>query len=511
MMELFRGLDGVHGTHGTPHLEGIKWAIKKTARTLREPVTEELWDQHLQGTRPLGVVPIREDHHCYWGSIDVDQYDIDLLSLVERVEQSKLPLVCCRSKSGGLHLFMFLREPQPAADLQSLLRDIAASLGLAGSEIFPKQTQLLTDRGDAGNWMVMPYFGDTFDGKLKEQVGLKKTGAEMSIAEFLRVAEKGRVAPDQFTKLGQRRVPVNGGGREPLPFDDGPRCLQHMAREGVPEGNRNNVLFMIGIYCIRKYPDDWQAELEKFNHMVMKPPLNAEEVQACFRSLERKEYNYTCKTEPMASHCDVAICRGRRFGVGEAGSYPMIGGLSKLDIPEAPIWFVDIEEQRVEVTTEQLQSYFLFQRACMDKCNRMYMVIKQADWVAIVQEAMANLLVIDPPPDAGRPEAFREQLEDFLTDRTRGERKEDLLMGRPWEDEETQRHYFRIADLEKFLTRQGARDVKRNELIRRLDALGGGHEFKNIKGKGVNVWWVPSGVVSGTPEMDVPPHRTQVI
>jgi hypothetical protein len=372
MMELFRGLDGVHGTHGEPNQEGIKWAIKKTARTLREPVTEELWDDHLSGRKPLGVVPIREDHTCGWGSIDVDQYDIDLLELVDRVDKSELPLVCCRSKSGGLHLFMFLLEPQQAADLQSLLRDIAASLGLSGSEIFPKQTQLLTDRGDAGNWMVMPYFGDTFQGKLQEQVGLKKTGAEMTLPEFLRIAEKGRVTSDQFTKLGQRRVPVNGGGREPLPFDDGPRCLQHLARDGVPEGMRNNVLFQVGLYCKRKWPEEWRVHLEHFNNMMMKPPLNSEEVQSCVRSLERKEYDYTCKTEPLQSHCDAAVCRGRRFGVGEAGSYPVISGLSKLDIPETPIWFVDIEEHRVELETAQLQTYVLFQRACMDKCNRMY-------------------------------------------------------------------------------------------------------------------------------------------
>jgi hypothetical protein len=38
---LFRGLDGVRGTHGEPELDenGVKWTIKKTARTLREQIT----------------------------------------------------------------------------------------------------------------------------------------------------------------------------------------------------------------------------------------------------------------------------------------------------------------------------------------------------------------------------------------------------------------------------------------------------------------------------------------
>lgn len=153
-MALFRGLDGVHGTHGEPNQEGLKWAIKKTARTLREPVTVELWEQHLSGDRPLGVVPICAGDVCWWGSIDVDQYDTDLVELVARVERAGLPLVPCRSKSGGLHLFMFLAEPQPADALQVLLRDLAARLGVGGSEVFPKQATIRTDRGTpaTGSW-----------------------------------------------------------------------------------------------------------------------------------------------------------------------------------------------------------------------------------------------------------------------------------------------------------------------------------------------------------------------
>ena len=88
MMALFTGLEGVHGTHGVPDREGAKWGIKRTARTLREPVTEDLWRQHLAGERPLGVVPIAADDTCLWGSIDVDNYDINFIEMVRRVERA---------------------------------------------------------------------------------------------------------------------------------------------------------------------------------------------------------------------------------------------------------------------------------------------------------------------------------------------------------------------------------------------------------------------------------------
>jgi hypothetical protein len=203
MMSLFAGLEDVHGTHGLPELDenGVKWGIKKTARTVREPVTLEMWAKHLEGKRPLGIVPIRRDSTSVWGSIDVDEYDIDALEVVKKVEAAKLPLVPCRSKSGGLHLFLFASEPVEAELMQGVLRHIAATLGFAGSEIFPKQTKILVDKGDHGSWMVVPYFGGDFGGKIRFQYGLKKTGAEMTLEEFLSFADKRKQSASDIAML----------------------------------------------------------------------------------------------------------------------------------------------------------------------------------------------------------------------------------------------------------------------------------------------------------------------
>ena len=93
--ERFRGLSSAYGTHGEPTREPgkLKWEIKSTARTIRSPVTAELWQKHLDGTAPLGVVAIREDSTCSWGSIDVDQYDRDFSTLLTKVRETNLPLV----------------------------------------------------------------------------------------------------------------------------------------------------------------------------------------------------------------------------------------------------------------------------------------------------------------------------------------------------------------------------------------------------------------------------------
>ena len=525
MMDIFAGNEGQHGTHGVPDLDpnGYKWSIKRTARTIKKPVTLTMWQDHLSGKRPLGIVPIREDSTCLWGSIDIDQYDIDLIDVVRRVEDASLPLVPCRSKSGGLHLWIFFCEPINAATVQNVLRDMSASLGFAGSEVFPKQTKILVEHGDMGNWIVMPYFGGDYDGKLKMQHGLKKNGAEMTIGEFLTVAEKRRITTQQLQAMIQTntssnvvQLPVKGkngnGNGHGKPYSDGPPCLQHLAANGFPDGGRNNALFHIGVYLKKAHPADWKKHLEMDNQSYMKPPLPSDEVDGVIKSLENKDYEYKCKDQPMQSHCNSITCRRRKHGVGIGGSYPEILGLDKLET-EPPMWFVDLSGgHRIPMSTDELQKYKLFHKLCMEHANACYKAIPDAVWFSIVNEAMEKMTTLVAPEEIGAGGVFKEQLETFLTNRMRGKIKDDILRDAPWEDEEKGRHYFTIKALEKYLVRDGMRDVKRPVLKMRLEKLGGGHGQMTIK-KGINryVWWVPSAIIQNAPELDTPPLPKDIL
>lgn len=506
-MMLFQGYSAAHGTHGEPHREpdSLKWAIKRTARTHREPYTLEMWEQHLAGTRPLGIMPIMEDGTCSWASIDYDQYDVNLLELVARVHAAKLRLVPCRSKSGGLHLWVFFRTPQTAAVVQSVLRDVSAALGISGSEIFPKQTTILAERGDLGSWMVMPYFGGTFDGKLQEQVGLKKTGAEMTAEEFLRVCEDSLV--DDVASLAPTRPPAHpdkpGGRVAREAFDDGPPCLQHLARGGVEKGGQNNTLFMMGLYLIRKEPADWKEQLEEVNRLHMSPPLPSDQVASTIKSLEKKEYEYTCGVEPMASHCDVRACRRRRYGVGSSADYPDISGLSVIDA-EPAIWFVSVGAERLEMGTEDLQRYDRFHRVAMERLHRCYMPMKHETWTKIVATAMASVEVLSVSADVTVRARFTELLEDFCTNRQRGTRREDLMVGKPWEDEDGARHYFRLRDMQKFLDKENFKTLNRGAMSELIKKLGGGPEQLSIRGHNRHVWWVPTEALSVSHEVPPP-------
>ena len=71
-MKLFEGLPRAHGTY---EIKGERADGKKQgkATTVREDVTLEKWQAHLDGKTGIGIIPINDDSSCKFGAIDVDQ------------------------------------------------------------------------------------------------------------------------------------------------------------------------------------------------------------------------------------------------------------------------------------------------------------------------------------------------------------------------------------------------------------------------------------------------------
>lgn len=503
IMRLFEGYAEAYGTYNSavPNDEkGGKLEIRATAQTLRKPVTLELWEKHLAGVSPLGIIPIRGDNTCLWGVIDVDSYDVDHAALVEACAKEKLPLVVCRSKSGGAHLFLFMAEPVPAELMQRKLREMAALLGYGTAEIFPKQRSVDIPKGDLGSWLNMPYFG----GDDTDRFMTRKGGTPASLLTFLREAE-GLLQPPIFLREQEFRKKPE---KDP-DFGDGPPCMQHLAATGLPEGTRNKGLFAFAIFAKKKYGNQWESVLERWNRDYFDPPLPSGEVQDIIRQVGKKDYNYTCREHPISSHCNSSLCRSRKYGVGGDDEFPVISGLSFLNT-SPPIWFLDVDEVRLELTTDELQNYRAFHKVCMERLFRCFRMIKQEAWFNIVANAMREAVKIEVSDEVGESGQFYEILEDFLMNKHRGENRDDLLVGRPWSDPETEKHYFRLRDLQKFLEAAGFKIYNRPQIVSRLRSLHGDKHFFNIKGKGCNVWYIPFGM-QPTPTPDTPPVEREPI
>ena len=145
--QIFNGLTIAYGQY-QPGDRGENGKQQGKAFIVRKNVNDGLWSDHLAGRGPaLGIIPITDTNDCRWGCIDIDEYNFDHAGLIKSIRDHKLPLIVCRSKSGGAHVFLFTKENIAASLMQSKLKEMAIVLGYEGSEIFPKQTEILVNVG----------------------------------------------------------------------------------------------------------------------------------------------------------------------------------------------------------------------------------------------------------------------------------------------------------------------------------------------------------------------------
>ena len=481
--DIFQGLDIAYGTY---RIEKDKDNGKRVGKALvvRTPPTEAVWQAHLDGVEPaLGIIPIRADNSCTWGTIDIDQYPIDHTALVQKVRRLKLPLVVCRSKSGGAHCFLFVKDPVPAADMQDFLKASAALLGEAGREIFPKQTEILVERGDTGNFLNLPYFA----GEDTTRYAINDDGSAATLDQFFalydtHVQDAPLTAPD----TNKAAVPT---------LKDAPLCLQTLCQQGFPEGSRNNGLFNLGIYLRKAYGERWEERILEYNQNFMQPPLSLSEVQTVIKQLKKKDYRYKCKDAPINSFCNASVCRTRKHGIGsEAPDAPRMAALSKYN-SEPPLWFLDVDARRVELDTDQLFNQPQFQRVCMERLNLLPPTLRRQDWEQMLNQLLREMVemeqIVDAPDDTSITGRFTDLLEEFTTHLQQALDKEEILLGRPWVNEEEAKVYFRIKDLEAHLKRNGFMGFTAPRMAQRLRDLGGEPTSTSLKGRATRLWRIP--------------------
>lgn len=477
MMSLFEGWGKNYGAYKLTGEIDERGKALGTAYSLKGDVTAELWHDHLMGRQGLGIIPITDKSLVKFAAIDVDEYPIDLTLIARQIEDNNIPLVPCRTKSGGVHLYLFLSDWAPAKLVQNKMREFAAFLGYGSCEIFPKQVTILAERGDVGQWINMPYFDE---GKT-QRYAISRNGHPLKISEFVKLASQRIISPEQLavTKLTDTN-------NDPLP--DGPPCLNALAAKGFPAGTRNNGLFNLGLYAQKVDPDNWEALVATYNSRFMDPALTPSEVQGVIKSLRKsKGYTYSCKQQPISSFCNKSKCRACKHGIGAAGvGMPRLGTLCKINT-NPPIWFVDVEGGgRVELETEDLQFIKRYQTRCMETLSVMPPLVKNEIWCEIVSKLLEDVTVVEVPQEATPKGMLWQYLEEFCTSRVQGRTHDELLLGKPWISNGMV--YFRMRDFIAFLERHKFKEFKLNRIAVYLKDWGADKHFFNIKGKGINVY-----------------------
>jgi len=483
---LFRGLNRAYGAVDLTGKDASgKW--KGKYKFVHEPRTSATYAAHLSGKTSIGVVPINENNVCVWGAIDIDQYPLDHSAILKKLQELDLPLVVCRSKSGGAHVYLFLKEFVEAGKLQLKLKEVAAEIGFGGCEVFPKQIQLVLDRGDNGNFLNLPYF----DHENGLRYAVKDDGSRASLEEFLTYAEAASITGEQLDNLLAKESP-----EVDQKLKDGPPCLQALLRQGFPQGTRNNGLFNLGVYLRKAYPDAWDKKILEYNQQIMDPPLALNEVNIVADQVKKKDYQYKCADQPICNFCNKDLCRSRKHGVGGGSNTPSVANLRKYD-SEPPLWFLDVNGSPVELDTEGLQKQIRFQMLCMDQINFMPRTMSKQAWETLINMLLGTMLdtegaVITTSDDTSLRGQFYDLLEEFSTHMQSAMDREEILLRRPWTDEEEGRTYFRLKDFEAFLKRSKFFDYRSNKIAQRLREIDGRAEQFRIKGRTVRCWSVPS-------------------
>ena len=473
--KIFTGLKRAHGCTFVDKkgADGLK--IKGTSFVKREPVTDQLWQNHLNCIEPsLGIIPINEDNECRWGCIDVDKYNLDHKQLLNKLPMG-VPLHVCRSKSGGAHIFLFTTDFVPAKLMRDKLMSLSAVLGFGNAEVFPKQIELKS-QDDTGNFLNLPYFNC----KNTTRYCFDSKGQAITIDAFLNGVKVSALTPKELQDLKIQRPPSE--------YDDGPPCLQSITKEKLDDG-RDRVMFHFRVYAKKKWPESWVDKIDEFNHQRFINPFRHDEI-AKFRK-DKKDYGYLCKDEPMCNHCDKDLCRTRKFGIGTQVMFPHLSDLQIIKL-EPPVFRLNVDGERVELKAEDLQELRLFIRACMNQIHRKPPKIKPKEFDGMIDMLMINKEVIEAPAGASAIEQLKQHVENYCLSRaTDGATKEDLESGNVWNNDGY--HHFKFSNFyHQFLSRHKWNDKPQNTLYILREHCEYDTDFRvNIKKKKISVIRVP--------------------
>ena len=316
-----------------------------------QELTDKIYKNHLEGTQSIGVQPCNEDAEARFGVIDVDPNnyeDFDKKFFIDLIQTYKLPLIPVLSKSGGLHLFIFMDKFVSAALIKSFLSNLLPIFKLKPDcEIFPKQTQLTKDNEtgklNKGNFINLPYF------KKSERVAINLDGTPFTFEQFIKVVENNTVNEKDLKIITEsiEQQDMEGVDEE---FVEGPPCLAHLSKimKDPKFDGKDRFMYNYHVMVKMKYPDSWQQK-------VMNAPVkyfigehaNAWDKQTLnqkVRSWSKQFKGYTCTQSPISEHCKKGICVKKRFGIlaGSKGNYPVLTNLKKIDLDPEPEYEFDV-------------------------------------------------------------------------------------------------------------------------------------------------------------------------
>jgi|TARA_E500000305_G_scaffold111193_1_gene121921 hypothetical protein len=301
--------------------------------TVHEPVTLKIWKEHLEGTKRIGIKPEKDDM-CKWGCIDIDPQsykDYSQKKVIDILKDNQLPLVPVRSKSGGLHLFLFLDNWYPVKDVLKKLHEWNKNFFQA-LEVFPMN-----------KCMNMPYFNMN----ATTEFAYNESNTPVMIGTFIEIIRNKTLSLDQLQNIKVK---------EYEPEEDWkhyPPCVQKMIMDKWSGNHRNDLLYNVGVLEMKKSDgkitiEEMRTILQKRNQEIFVTPMDPREIDnSVAKSVIKKDYNYKCppKLGAITPICNKDLCKFRKLGIGS----------------QVPDLIDDFEEIEFIRSTKSIEYSFVFQ------------------------------------------------------------------------------------------------------------------------------------------------------
>jgi hypothetical protein len=100
--------------------------------------------------------------------------------------------------------------------------------------------------------------------------------------------------------------------------------------------------------------------------------------------------------------------------------------------------------------------------------------------------------IIEVSEDASTTGQFYEFLEEFCTTGQQAKDREEILLRRPYIDEEEDCILFRLKDFENYLRKNKFSEFKTHKVAQRLRDINGKATVLRIKNKPTRVWKIPT-------------------
>jgi len=271
--------------------------------TIHAPTTDKIWQNHIDGKTRIGIRPENNDK-AKWGCIDVDPTtyrDYSQKKYVDIIREYKLPLIPVKSKSGGLHLFLFLKEWAPVEELRKKLDEWNNTFFMA-NEVFPMNKAV-----------SMPYYNmnATIEFAFDDQSNPLMIGAFLTLAESKRLSLK---------ELYDLKTNVYEPETE---WQHYPPCVQKLIQEPWSGNNRNNFLFNVLVLENKKTEGNLSLEaladiaVERNRQCFIKP-MKVTEAKAIAKSVKSHGYHFKCppRHNELTPICNKELCKTRKLGIG---------------------------------------------------------------------------------------------------------------------------------------------------------------------------------------------------